>query len=1257
MTHKTYKYEEAMREALEYFGGSDLPARVFVDKYAMRNNEGNFVETTPDHMHDRLASEFARIDSEKYGLDYDERYAVYREAVDRFGRIVPQGSPMAAIGNKHQKMSASNCVVVASPKDSIEGIMKSGTDLAQLMKRRCVEENTLIYTREKGVVPIKDIEIGMHVLSFDTHSKASKYKRVKDKFKSDVLPEDRIELVFSNGARLKTSKKHPVLLFENNEYRYKKAGYIVEGDVGVKPEGDREPWLDNGELSDVAWFIGAHMGDGSIDQVTVGTNKDYGKGRYEYPRLRFRFLGDNEVLVAKYARVFNDLSGSKANYAISSRADYNTTCWEYVNANANNYSIADKYFDNQVGKKTYSKFTPAFIKENGLWWSYLGGLIDADGHVKNDGEAISLRLCAPAIIDDLAVFLSALGISCKTSIIPPRRENEATQYELYIHGNAELWNFLTPYLSHPAKKQKLLNKKVREFSHGKPISQQELSEIENAYVESAAPKIGNLSACMKLLRARSNKTMGVGGLNEFVKHKIITPAKKEEISQRVFVNEVLEDLESEVYYDIEVEDTNNFYAGNFGLVNIHNCGVGIDISTLRPEGTSVNNAARTTSGAWSFADFFSYVTRMIGQSGRRGALMVTIDVHHPDVMQFATMKQDLTKVTGANVSVRLSDEFLKAVDEDTEYEQRWPCEGEEPKVRRKVRAREVWDVIVESATNTAEPGLIMWDNMVNNLPAHAYPEFYTVSTNPCSEIALSAYDSCRLISINLTGYVRNAFGDDSHFDWDAFKEDVRTAMQMADNLVDLELGLINDIMEICSTDTERALWQKLWDAGFKGRRTGLGTHGLGDTLAQLCLRYDGPEALQWVDKLYSTLRNEAYSASIELAKARGPFPAFDWELEKSNAYIKRLPKKIRDGLAAHGRRNIAMLTQAPTGSVSIISKCGEFQAHNVSSGVEPVFRNSYTRRKKIQHGDEGARVDFVDALGDKWQEFKVYHPNVEHYLKLHGKDPTQDHDLPDYFVTSDEIDWEQRVEIQGVEQQYIDHSISSTINLPRGTGTDVVGNLYIESWKKGLKGVTVYVDGSRDGVLITETENKDEQGRPTKINQVQSPKRPDELPCEIHHATVKGTPWTVLLGMLDETPYEIFMGYSENISLPKKCQVGKVIKLSKGRYELHVDIGGDEPLVVKDIIKTFDNPESAWATRMVSLSLRHGVPLEFVVEQLNKDGGVLDVNKVLSRILKKFIRDGAKVKSNLKCPQCGSENFIYEEGCPRCMDCGYTKCQ
>jgi ribonucleotide reductase alpha subunit len=1617
-----YSYEKAYENSLLYFRGNDLAARVFLDKYAMRDKSGKFAEVTPGDMHVRLAKEFARIDSEKYGFDYDERYELYLDAMRDFARIVPQGSPMAAIGNKHQLMSASNCVVVESPEDSMEGIIDTGKNLAQLMKRRCVAAGSKVVT-STGVLNIEDVKPGMMILSYDIEQDKQVFKKVLDKFESDVDPSDRIIVKYSNGSLLKTSKKHPVLKMLDSGFDYVDAGSLKENDINLRPSLSKINLGNKADDAnhDMAWLIGAHMGDGSIDRI----HPKYSPNE----RLRFRILGDNESVVANYCRIHNNLTGNNSNYHLSSRKDYKTNCWEFSSSVNGNVKLA-KLMDNQIGKKTYSGFVPSFIQNSSddLFLSFFAGLVDADGAIKGNGEAIVVSLCAFEILDYVSARLQQMGADIYTDVREDVRPNESTIYRISVKYDRKLWSLLAEKMAHDVKRDVLAKyNRAGDFSSKFLISQLELNEIIDAYdnlVSSKDCKIPNLLAA-NIYQLKKSKKRGLGKalINQLVDFRLLSQKKADNIKNRVFVKSVIKDEESSKYYDIEVEDTNNFYCGTLGLVVIHNCGVGVDISTLRPDGMDVNNAARTTSGAWSFADFYSYITRMVAQKGRRGALMVTLSIHHPDVEKFTTMKHDLTKVTGANVSVRLSDDFLKAVEEDAEYEQRWPVEGE-PKVRKMVKARQVWDLIVTSATETAEPGLIMWDNMISNLPAHCYPEFKTISTNPCcfakerevmvmtnngikeiqdvtssdlvwidservwaktsgyfdaglaetyavklsngeelvitnnhklekltknlrtdgerkvsysrrlvkledlevgdriglhqnevletgsnvgsyedglilgwfagdgclsyksagddwptmhlafwdnehdaaervllatrnyiqndfqsyhdghgnnvirivssyltrelsekyetnlwklrkgtselpynasldfvkgylasyftadgtvtnsttnsryniqlgsvnrealvqvrnllnlfgiyssiglakeacrtkirgkyynchdlyrltitskeniarfaehigflssnkqsklqeivsnykrpsrandayakiveikpmgikevgcievdhfhsftangiisgnSEIALSAFDSCRLISINLTGYVRKAFEEGCYFDFKAFKSDVRLAMQMADNLVDLELELISKIQEVCTPGAEKDLWQKLYNAGEQGRRTGLGTHGLADALAQLCIKYDSNEALEFIEKLYKTFRNEAYSTSVELAKVRGSFPLFDYEKEKDCAYIKRLPKSIRDGMKEHGRRNISLLTQAPTGSVSMESKVGDFPRFNVSSGVEPVFRNLYTRRKKVNASDNNVRVDYVDKTGDSWQEFKVYHSNVENYLE---KMQPESGELPDYFVTSDQIDWAKRVELQGIEQQFLDHSISSTINLPKGTKPEVVGELYLKAWKHGLKGVTVYVDGSRDGVLVTDTSPEvDSDGRPTNIVPSNSPKRPEELPADVLHATVKGVKWTILVGLLNGEPYEMFMGKADAFKIPNKVSQAKLVRVKSGNYNL---LDQTNNVLVKDVIKTADNDESAWTTRMMSMALRHGVPIKYLVDQLSKDGSIVDVNNVLARLLRKYLK--AKKASTEKCPQCGSANLKYEDGCSQCLDCSYSGC-
>jgi len=621
-----------------------------------------------------------------------------------------------------------------------------------------------------------------------------------------------------------------------------------------------------------------------------------------------------------------------------------------------------------------------------------------------------------------------------------------------------------------------------------------------------------------------------------------------------------------------------------------------------------------------------------------------MDIRHPDIEAFVKMKQNLTKVTGANVSVKISDSFMEAVENNDTFTLQFPVDADEPEYTTDVDATTLWNTIIQSATQTAEPGLLMWDNITKNLPAHNYPEFKTLTTNPCGEIPLSAYDSCRLISLNLKSLVKNPFEKIADFDFSKLKQIASIGMRLSDDLVELELEKLQNIQRVADSHDEKMLWNKLYSAASNGRRTGLGTHGLADAIACLNLAFDSPEALVIIEKIYETLRNTAYEESIYLAQERGAFPAFDWSVEENNEFIQRLPDELKLSLAQHGRRNISILTNAPTGSVSIMSQ--------TSSGLEPVFRNSYIRRRKLSHDEQDVEADHIDDLGDRWLEYQVFHHNAQAWLDWHPfKEPGP---LPAFFVESDNINWQQRIAVQSVIQQSIDHSISSTINLPKGTEAALIGELYMEGWRKGLKGITVYVEGSRSGVLVSETsQDKD-------FPQNTAPKRPIELPCNIHHTTIQGEKWVVMVGLMDGRPYEVMGGLAQYIEIPRDKVAGTLIKHSRKTinsvYDLHIGTNGDT-VIVKDLVKVFDNPNQSGFTRMISLGLRHGANIQYVVEQLQKDrdSDMFSFAKCIARILKNYIPDG-QTATEKTCGECATEGLVYVEGCVTCNNCGFAKC-
>jgi len=698
-------------------------------------------------------------------------------------------------------------------------------------------------------------------------------------------------------------------------------------------------------------------------------------------------------------------------------------------------------------------------------------------------------------------------------------------------------------------------------------------------------------------------------------------------------------------------------------------GVGLDISGIRPKDVITNNAARTTDGIGVFMERFSNTCREVAQNGRRGAEMITISVNHPEIERFINIKRNLTKVTGANISIRLTDEFMKAVKNDQEYTLRWPVDRspEDAKVTKQVKAKEIWDQIIDSAWASAEPGLLFWDTVKKNTPSDIYHEFghNSISTNPCGEIVLPAYDACRLLVLNLSSYVKNPFTDDASFDFKKFHQHTIVAQRLMDDIIDLEIECIDRIIAKIEKDPEPEevkaaevrLWHKIRRMNTSGRRTGLGITALGDTLAMLGIKYGSPKSIEMTRKIYRALAVGSHTSSCIMAKERGAFPIFNYELEKNHAYLKDIfadcTPEVRKMWKTTGRRNIANTTTAPAGSVSSQTR--------TSSGIEPVYMLEHIRRKKHNPSDKNARVDFVDALGDSWQEFTVYHHGVKEWmLATNETDITKS---PYFGATANEIDWVASVDLQAAAQESIDHSISKTCNLPESASKDLVSQVYMRAWEKGCKGFTVYRDKCRDGVLIskpTATRKPDE--RPEAIEVSMAPKRPLELPCEIKKAKIQGEQWTIFVGLLNNKPYEVFGGLSRYVDIPNKFKMGKVVKNGKvddiTTYNLIIGEGEDQ-MTIKDIANVFENGNFGAFTRTISLALRHGTPVQYVVEQLQKDkhSDITSFSKVIARVLKNYIADGTKSTAERKCPKCGSENsFAYQEKCLKCMNCDWSKC-
>jgi len=685
-------------------------------------------------------------------------------------------------------------------------------------------------------------------------------------------------------------------------------------------------------------------------------------------------------------------------------------------------------------------------------------------------------------------------------------------------------------------------------------------------------------------------------------------------------------------------------------------GTGVDLSEIRPAGMPTKNSSRTSTGILPFMERYSNSIREVGQAGRRGALMLTLSVHHPQVLDFTRIKNDRTKVTGANISLRLTDEFLNAVQNDEEYELRFPVvlkPGEKPVVSQMVRAREVWIEIIKNAHEMAEPGLLFWDNVTKNTPADYYEEYRSRGTNPCSEINLSPLDSCRLLLLNLFSYVVNPFAEKAYFDYERFYEDSKIAQRLMDDLVDLEAEKIEAIIKKVENDPEDAdtkhrelrMWHDVLRFCVEGRRTGTGITALGDAVAACGVRYGSDDSIEMTEKIYKTLKLGAYRSSVDMAMELGSFKVYSAEAEKNCEYIQRIaeedPELFAD-MQKYGRRNIALLTTAPAGSVSIETQ--------TSSGIEPVFMMGYTRRKKVNPSDKNVRIDFIDKTGDAWQEFKVYHPKVKMWMDITGND--DESKSPWAGCCAEDIDWVNRVKLQAAAQKHVCHAISSTINLPNNVTVEKVAEIYEAAWKSGLKGITVYRSGCRDGVLV-DTSKAVAVVSEDKITKTKAPKRKESMPAEVHHATAKGIRYYVAVGLLDGDPYEIFADMNHDsegeIIIPKTVTEGVVVKRARGRYEL---VSGDQTYS----LTSRHNDEKDALTRMISTALRHGADCNFVVAQLEKTRGDLQsFSKVLARTLKKYIADGSEV-SGTTCAECKQDAIIRENGCQVCKNCGASKC-
>ena len=714
-------------------------------------------------------------------------------------------------------------------------------------------------------------------------------------------------------------------------------------------------------------------------------------------------------------------------------------------------------------------------------------------------------------------------------------------------------------------------------------------------------------------------------------------------------------------------------------------GVGHDLSHIRPKGTPVNNSALTSTGLVPFMERYSNSTREVAQDGRRGALMLSVSIKHPDSEAFIDAKMTEGKVTGANVSVKIDDEFMQAAVNDQEYVQQFPIDSADPKIKKPINAKPLWEKIVHNAWKSAEPGVLFWDTIIRESLPDCYADlgFRTVSTNPCGEIPLCPYDSCRLLSINLYSYVVNPFTKDAYFDYDKFRKHAGFAQRLMDDIVDLEMEKIDKIMEKIKMDPQSAevkgaeyhLWEKIKDKSGKGRRTGVGITAEGDMIAAMGLRYGTQEATDFSVNVHRTLTLAAYGSSVQMAKERGAFAIYDAKREENNPFVQRIKAadpKLYEEMTKYGRRNIACLTIAPTGTTSLMTQ--------TTSGIEPVFMPVYMRRRKVNPNDTNVHVDFVDEVGDSFEEYIVYHKKFLEWMKINGIDTEKRYTKeeidelvarsPYYKATANDVDWLMKVRMQGAIQKWVDHSISVTVNLPNDVDEDLVNRLYVEAWQSGCKGCTIYRDGSRSGVMIQVNEKKkkteEEKPQPAPCKQPEVTEvRPQVLEADVVRFQNNKEKWVAFVGLLDGYPYEIFTGLQddeEGIMLPKSVTKGKIIKHiaedGSRRYDFQFENKRGYKTTVEGLSEKF-NPEYWNYAKLISGVLRYRMPIAYVIKLVAslqlKSESINTWKNGVERALKKYITDGTEAKGQ-KCPNCGQETLVYQEGCLICTNCGASRC-
>jgi ribonucleoside-diphosphate reductase alpha chain len=1215
----TPRTTEIAPETLEFFGGDELRIRCFLDKYALRDLSGKIIEKTPIQMWERVAREIASVEPDaKKRREWEKKFYWLLEDF----RFIPGGRIMFGAGQP-RRATLLNCYVVPIKEDSIEGIFEWCKEAARTYSLGggvgCVAKGSYVITRD-GVKRIEDVQEGEEVLSYNPVLQQKEFRRVLQVHRPIVRRADNVAIYLKDGTRLITSRWHPTLVFREDRFQYVPAAEVRPTDAMlVTPELHTLP-LNSQRLHDpqMAWWTGAHLGDGTAYQRPPRPLiRDYqGRGRERRP-TRVKFYNRCKEVAQEYARIFNERTGSALTVHLRQRPT--GPLYEVATSSYEAGDLIDLYVEGLYGKKATRAEIPRWIwnasRESQL--AFLAGLIDTDGHVAAARFRVEFNTSSKELAYGLKTLLALLGARAWISTKPHNHQGQHSvvrrcqcAYRVAT-SDTSIVSEIARYMVNPEKKRRLLEGTPPPNNRDPvavPVFVRDFLKRHATY-----KRVGHL-------RYNALKGLEKGWINRktFLKliEAIIAQAHDPQVYYQALsfrslclsltpVEKVVAGVEAdEEFCDLTVEGNNNYFAGEGGLSVIHNT----DISILRPKGSPVNNSAIYSSGSVSFMELFSTTTGTIGQSGRRGALMITISVDHPDVLDFIEIKNDpeRRKVKYANISVRVTDEFMRAVERDEEFLLRYESERI-GRFERRVRAREIWEKLVKNAWASAEPGVIFWDT-VKRESTTEYNGMEVITTNPCSEIPLEAYGACCLGNVNLSKFVLDSFTPNARIDWPTLEKALRYAVRFLDDVLDYNV------------DKHPLPAQR--EASLRSRRIGVGFTGFGDMLIKLGLKYDSDEAIAFTDKLFERIKHIVYDESTELAVEKGTFPAFDREQHLRSAFIKRLDRSLIEKIKSNGLRNAALLTVPPVGSGSVLAGC--------SSGIEPIFALSYVRKSK--------------SLSKS--EFEVSHPLVREYMEKMGL--SHINELPKTFVTAHEIEPIMRVRMQATIQKHIDHAISSTVNLAKDVSPETIGDIYFEAWKAGCKGITVYREGSREGILLTKEAKEGEN--PARATLVPRP-RPKVVKGKTYRMKTELGTVFITVNEDDEGIFEVFvqgLGKSGTSTAAFTEAIGRLISLalrSGVKPSAIIDqlslIRGSRPVVQEDGTVVFSVPDAI--AKAIAEYLRGGEQLTLLQE-------------VKPRPLQPSGSNGHDAKRDVElCPSCGGI-LMFTNGCYICNDCGFSEC-